>query len=123
VDNMDSVLIIVDKAPYGYEDTFSGFYVAIACLNRGMASDVLLVGDGIYAAIRDQEPGGSVNYPNVGELSYLIFPEGNIFVHLESMQERGIGEDDLVEAAQIINDKELYDIIKSKTKKTAFIRI
>ena len=36
------------------------------------------------------------------------------------MQDRGIGEDDLVEAAQIINDTELYDIIKSKTKKTAF---
>jgi sulfur relay (sulfurtransferase) DsrF/TusC family protein len=120
---MDSVLIIVDKAPYGYEDTFSGFYVAIACLNRGMASDVLLVGDGIYAAIKDQNPGGSVNYPNVGELSYLVFPEGNIFVHLESMQERGIEEEDLVEAAQIVNDTELYDIIKSKTKETAFIRI
>lgn len=120
---MDSVLIIVDKAPYGYEDTFSGFYVAIACLNRGMDADVLLVGDGIYAAMKDQVPGGSIDYPNVGELSYLIFPEGSIFVHLESMQDRGIEEDDLVEAAQIINDTELYEIIISKTKKTAFIRI
>ena len=120
---MDSVLIIVDKAPYGYEDTFSGFYVAIACLNRRMDSDVLLVGDGVYAAIKDQKPGGSVNYPNVGELSYLIFTEGNIFVHLESMQDRGIVEEDLVEAAQIVDDTELYEIIKSKTKETAFIRI
>jgi tRNA 2-thiouridine synthesizing protein C len=120
---MNSVLIIVDKAPYGYEDTFSGFYVAIACLNRGMDSDVLLVGDGIYAAIKDQKPEGSVNYPNVGELSYLIFPEGKIFVHLESMQDRGIFEEDLVEAAQIVDETELYDIIKSKTKETAFIRI
>ena len=120
---MDSILIIVDKAPYGYEDTFSGFYVAIACLNRGMDADVLLVGDGIYAAIKNQVPGGSVNYPNVGELSYLVFPEGNIFVHLESMLERGVEEDNLVEAAQIINDTEFYEIIKSKTKETAFIRI
>jgi len=39
------------------------------------------------------------------------------------MQERGVEEDDLVEAAQIINDTELYEIIKSKTKETAFIRI
>jgi len=54
---MDSFLIIVDKAPYGYEHTFSGFYVAIACLNKGMDADVLLVGDGIYAAIKNQEPG------------------------------------------------------------------
>ena len=120
---MDSVLIIVDKAPYGYEDTFSGFYVAIACLNSGMKADVLLVGDGVYSAIKDQEPGGSVDYPKVGELSYLIFPEGSIFVHKESMQDRGIEEDDLVEAAQIINDNKLYELISSKTKNTAFIRI
>lgn len=120
---MDSNLIIVDKAPYGYEDTFSAFYVSIACLNKGMHSDVLLVGDGVYAAIKDQKPGGSVDYPNVGELSYLIFPEGSIFVHKESMKERGIIEDDMVEAAQIIDDNELYDIIHSKTKETAFIRI
>jgi tRNA 2-thiouridine synthesizing protein C len=120
---MDSNLIIVDKAPYGYEDTFSAFYVSIACLNKGMQSDVLLVGDGVYAAIKDQKPGGSVDYPNVGELSYLIFPEGSIFVHNESMKERGIIEEDMVEAAQIIDDNELYDIIHSKTKETAFIRI
>ncbi len=120
---MDTVLIIVDKAPYGYEDTFSAFYVAIACLNKGMDADVLLTGDGVYAAIKDQEPCGSVNYPNVGELSYLVFPEGNIYVHLESMLDRGIVEDDLVEASQIINDNELYEIVKSRTKNTAFIRI
>lgn len=120
---MDTVLIIIDKAPYGYEDTFSAFYVAIACLNKGMDADVLLTGDGIYAAIKDQNPVGSVNYPKVGELSYLIFPEGNIYVHLESIVERGIREDYLVETSQIINDKELYDIIKAKTNNTAFIRI
>jgi len=39
------------------------------------------------------------------------------------MQDRGIVEEDLVEAAQIIDDTELYEIIKSKTKETAFIRI
>lgn len=120
---MDSILIIVDKAPYGYEDTFSAFYVSIACLNKGMDSDVLLVGDGVYAALKDQNPGGSVNYPNVGELSYLIFPEGNIFVHLNSMDDRGLNEEDMVEAAQIIDDNELREILLSKTKDTAFIRI
>ncbi len=120
---MDSILIIVDKAPYGYEDTFSAFYVSIACLNKGMDSDVLLVGDGVYAAIKDQKPGGTVNYPNVGELSYLIFPEGRILVHSDSMSDRGINEEDLVEAAEVIDDAELGDILLFKTRDVAFIRI
>jgi tRNA 2-thiouridine synthesizing protein C len=120
---MESVLILIDKAPYGWEDAFSGFYVAIACLNQDIEVDVLLMGDGIYAALEDQNPGGGINYPNVGELTYLIFPERNLFVHQGSLKERGIEEDVLVEAAEIIGDDELYEIINSKTGKTAFIRI
>ena len=101
---MGTVLIIVNKVSYGYEDTFSAFYVAMVCFNKGIDADVLLTGEGIYAAINGQTPFGSVNYPKVGELFYLIFPEGNIYVPLESMVERGIKEDVLVETFQIIKN-------------------
>lgn len=120
---MKSILIVVDKAPYGYEDTFSAFYVSIACLNKGVEADVLLIGDGIYAAIDGQKPGGTVDYPNVGELSYLIFPESKIFVHSNSMKKRSIKEEDLVEAAQVIDDEGLSKILLSKTEDRAFIRL
>lgn len=120
---MKSVIIIIDKAPYGWEDAFSGLYVAIACLNRDTDADVLLIGDGVYAALEDQNPGDTIKYPHVGELAYLIFPEGSMLVHQDSLLDRGISEDDLVEAAEIIDDKELYEILKSKTGKIAFIRI
>lgn len=120
---MKSALIIIDKAPYGYEDAFSGFYVAIACLNRDLDADVVLINDGVYAAMEDQESEENIKFPNVGELCYLIFPEGSLFVHEKSMQERGIGEEELVEAAEVINDQELYEIIRSKTIETAIIKI
>ena len=120
---MKSILIVVDKAPYGYEDTFSAFYVSIACLNKGMEADVLLLGDGVYAALKGQKPGGSVDYPNVGELSYLIFPESKIFVHSKSMEKRAIKEEDMVEAAQVIDDIGLSKLLLSKAKDTAFIRL
>ena len=120
---MESIIIVIDKAPYGWEDAFSGFYVAIACLNRNVDADVLLLGDGVYAALEGQNPGKGIKYPHVGELAYLIFPEGNMFVLEESLNERGILEEDLVEAAEIIDDDEFYEIIESKGSKTAFIRI
>ena len=120
---MESIIIIIDKAPYGWEDAFSGFYVAIACLNRNTDADVLLMGDGVYAALEGQNPGEGIKYPHVGELAYLIFPEGRMFVHKESLNERGIFEEDLVEAAEIIDDKGFYEIIESKSGRTAFIRI
>lgn len=110
---MDSVLIIIDKGPYGWEDAFSGFFVEIACLNRQINADVVLIEDGVYAAL-DGQNSDDLKFPGVGELTYLIFPEGNIFVYNDSLKERGILEDDLVETVEVINDKELYDVLKSK---------
>lgn len=110
---MKSVLIIIDRAPYGWEDAFSGFFVEIACLNRQLECDVILIEDGIYAALDNQGSEG-IKFPGVGELTYLIFPEGNIFVHKGSLKERGVNESDLMETVDIINDKEIYGIIKSK---------
>jgi sulfur relay (sulfurtransferase) DsrF/TusC family protein len=110
---MKSVLIIIDMAPYGFEDAFSGFFVEIACLNRQLESDVILMEDGVYAALDNQNSGG-IKFPGVGELTYLIFPEGNIFVHKDSLKDRGINEADLMETADIIDDEEMYGLIKSK---------
>lgn len=120
---MDSVLIIIDRAPYGWEDSFSGFYMAIACLNRDLDADVFLMGDGVYSALEGQNPQETLQFPNVGELTYLIFPEGSIFVHKDSMEKRGITEDQLVEAAQVLDDEELFEILGSKTGRTAFIKV
>ncbi|MDO8869425.1 MAG: DsrE family protein [Methanobacteriaceae archaeon] len=120
---MESSFIIIDKAPYGYEDAFSGFYVSIACLNKELDSDVLLIGDGVYAALGGQQSESRLNFPCVEELTYLIFPEGSLFVHEKSLQDRGFKEKDLVEAAEIINDQELYEIMAVKSKNTTFLRI
>jgi len=120
---MNSTLIIIDKAPYGLEDAFSAFYVAIACLNRNTDADVLLVGDGVYAVLEDQNPGETIKYPEVGELAYLIYPEGNIFVHQDSLEERGIETEELMEAVDVIDDDELYEYLESKIEKTVFIKI
>ncbi|MCK9151084.1 DsrE family protein [Methanobacterium alcaliphilum] len=120
---MESATIIIDRAPYGYEDAFSGLYVCIACLNKHVDSDVLLLGDGVYAALEGQDSENRIKFPSVEELTYLIFPEGSLFVHEKSLRERGFDEEDLVEAAEIITDKELQEIIISKSHNIAFLRI
>ncbi|AAB85835.1 conserved hypothetical protein [Methanothermobacter sp. CaT2] len=118
---MKSALIIIDRAPYGYENAFSGLYVVIACLNSSLDTDVLLIEDGVYAAVADQVS-EAIDYPNVEELTYLIFPEGSVFVHERSLKERGLEEDDLVEAAEVIDDTELYEIFRLK-RDTAIMKI
>ncbi len=111
---MQSALIIIDKAPYGYENALSGIYIAIAGLDKGIQADILLMGEGVYSALKDQSSEKTIGYPSVGELTYSIFPEGNLFIHLNSLTQRGIEYGDLVEIAELIDDKTLYNLSKSK---------
>ncbi len=113
---MKSVLVIIDKAPYGRENALGGLYIAIACLDRGFSTDVILMDDGVYAALACQNSEESINYPNIGELMYSVFPEGKIFVHVDSLIQRGLDDHDLIEIAEMIEDKSLYDVISSKSK-------
>ncbi len=111
---MSSSLIIIDKAPYGHENALSGIYVAIASLDSEINSDVLLMGDGVYAAQKNQSAETTVGYPSVSELIYSMFPNGTLFVHLDSLTQRGMKYEDLVEIAELIDGKTLYELSKSK---------
>jgi len=111
---MQSALIIIDKAPYGYENALSGIYIAIAGVDKGIPTDILLMGDGIYTALKDQSSEKTIGYPSVGDLTYSIFPDGNLFIHMDSLTRRGIAHGELVEIAELVDDKTLYNILKSK---------
>jgi tRNA 2-thiouridine synthesizing protein C len=112
---MSSSLVIIDKAPYGYENALSGIYITIASLDIGISSDVLLMGDGVYVALKNQFSEKTIKYPSVSELIYSMFPNGTLFVHLDSLLERGIKYEDLIEIAELIDGKTLYNLSKSKT--------
>ncbi len=112
---MHSALIIIDKAPYGYENALSGIYIAIASLDKGIKTDVLLMDDGVYAALNNQSPIKSIGYPSIEELTYSLFPNGNLFIFKDSLIEKGIYHKDLVDIAEIIDKKTLYNLLKSKT--------
>ena len=111
---MSSSLIIIDKAPYGHENALSGIYIAIASLDKGHNSDVLLMGDGVYAAQKNQYSEKTIGYPSVSELIYSLFPDGTLFVHMDSLTQRGIEYDELVETVELVDDKTLHIISKSK---------
>lgn len=113
---MKSILVVIDKAPYGRENALGGIYIAIACLDRDFSADILLFDDGVYAALDCQKSEESIKYPNIGELMYSVFPQGKIYVHADSLIQRGLDDHDLIEIAEFIDDKMLYDVIKSKNK-------
>lgn len=111
---MPSAIVIIDKAPYGCENALSGIYVALAAMEKNIDTDVLLIGEGVYAALKNQRAERSIHYPSVGELIYSLFPNANLYVYAKSLIEKSIEYEDLIETAELIEDKSLLEILESK---------
>lgn len=47
---------------------------------------------------------------------YSIFPQGKIFVHIDSLIQRDLDYPDLIDIVEIVDDNSLYGIVKSKSK-------
>jgi tRNA 2-thiouridine synthesizing protein C len=113
---MNSVLVLINKAPYGRENALGALYVVIACLDKEFSADILLLDDGVYAALDNQNSESTINHPNIAELMYSIFPQGKIFVHIDSLIQRDLDYPDLIDIVEIVDDNSLYGIVKSKSK-------
>ncbi|RLG52006.1 MAG: sulfur reduction protein DsrE [Thermoproteota archaeon] len=100
---MSSLLVVLTKPPYGREDALGAAYTALACAEKGISSTLLLVGDGVYAAMRGQRPQG----PSIEDLLYASYPDVKLLVDGKSMEERGIRRDELVEHAKVADQKEI----------------
>ncbi|MGQ9721866.1 MAG: DsrE family protein [Candidatus Jordarchaeum sp.] len=107
---INTVLLIITKAPYGFEDCFSGLYVAIACLNSGLKCIILFIGDGVYATISNQNP-EKISMPSVADLIYTLLSESELYVHKKSLQERKIPETRIIKGIKPIEEDELVKII------------
>lgn len=108
---VQSIVIMITKAPYGHEDVHSGLNIALACLGEDVRVTVVLINDGVYSAFRKQMSEETLGYPSVEDLLYALFPEGKVFAERASLKERGLQEEDLVETVETISEEDLLKII------------
>ena len=107
---VESVVILITSAPYGRENTYGGLYTAIASLDLGLRTVVVLMGDGVYSALKGQSAEKSLGYPTIGDLFHQLHPEAKIYAESSSLRERGLEQTDLIEIVEPIPDRELPDI-------------
>ncbi len=109
----ERVVLVITKPPYGLEDCFSGLYVAVACLNSGLECNVVLLGDGVYAALARQDA-EKLSLPSVEDLIYALLPEAKIYAHRKSLLERKIPESRLIKGIRLVDDDELAELLISE---------
>jgi len=109
---MDSIIILLHRAPYGRENAFGAFYTAIAGIEAGLDVGVVLIDDGVYAALERQRS-EELKYPSIEDLVYSIYQEAVVYAHAPSLTERGIKKADMISIVQIIEQDALAKSILS----------
>ena len=107
-DQKHAVLIFLTRGTYGrYDDGFSAIQMGNAALAMEMPATMILLDDGVYFAVRGQNP-KSLGLPNnINYVEDFLELEGRLLALRSSLEKRGLGEDDLVEGIQIIDSPRL----------------
>lgn len=105
---VDSVMVVVTKAPYGTSLAAEGFRCAIGCAGMDIKTTLVLVDDGVFCALKGQDP-SAIDMKSMGEAMASAASYGiDLLVCKESLDERGIGPESLV-AGRVVSLAEVAD--------------
>jgi predicted peroxiredoxin len=116
-----ALVIQISKPPFGHENTFAGLFVASASLSTGMETIVLLVGNGVYAAMKGQvNPKKNISMvPTETQVQDIIDLGGRVLVDVNALYNRGIKNKELIDGLEVKNTLEIQDLILDYADKFA----
>ena len=117
----NSVLFLLTRGTYGrFDDAYGTVLVANAALAKQQDATIMLIGNGIYFAMRNQEPSDIFLPNNLPEISDFLELGGKILVHRGSLEKRGIEQDELIEDIEMIEDNQIITEIKKHNVSLTF---
>jgi sulfur relay (sulfurtransferase) DsrF/TusC family protein len=106
--NKRSVLFMMTRGTYGrFDDVYGAILVANATLAKQQGATMILINDGIYLAIKDQEPSRIALASNLPEISDFLELGGRLLAHRDSVERRGVEPADFIEGVDIIEDERI----------------
>ncbi len=118
---INSVLFLITRGTYGrFDDAYGAILVANAALAKQQAATLMLIGNGVYLSMKDQEPSDIFLQSNLPEISDFIELGGRILVHRGSMEKRGIKRDELLEDIELIEDNRIITEIENHNNSLTF---
>lgn len=109
----NSLLIFITLGGYGHiDDVFGAFSVGNAALAKQQNSTLILLDDGVFCAVKGQNP-QDIGFPNNTEMiNDFLELGGRIFVLKSSLEKRGIESEKLIEGIKILESSEVVQEIE-----------
>jgi sulfur relay (sulfurtransferase) DsrF/TusC family protein len=117
----DTILIMCTHGTYGrHDDLYGGLLTANAALAKGLKVTIFFIEDGVFACNKNQNP-SKIGLPNtIEELNDFLELGGRLIIDKISIDERGITMNDMIDGAEIIQIKDIDDIIKNHNVSLTF---
>ena len=107
-----NILIVNRRPPYGTVFAIEGFLAGIAMRSMELPTDLLLMDDGVWCAVKGQKPDGisqnSVEEALAGAGEFGL----KLSVHKESLEARKIDPATLI-GAEMVDDEALSGLVKA----------
>jgi sulfur relay (sulfurtransferase) DsrF/TusC family protein len=109
-----SILIYCTHGTYGRDDdTYGALLQANHTIARGMDVTLVLVEDGVLVSKKGQNP-SKIGLPNnLNELTDLIELGGKLLVVNESLEQRGIRKEEIIDEAEIISFRDVVPLVEN----------
>ena len=118
---MNTVAVLMRKAPYGSVYTAEGFRTLMGLAVFEMDISVVFMDDGVYALLENQDPGKLEMKPLGDGFPMLTeFDVDRFFVHDQSLAERGLSTDDLLMDVEVVDGARIAEILETAGKVLPF---
>lgn len=116
-----SVLVLITKPPYGFEEAFAGSRLGLGMLSSGNVEkcNILLVGDGTLNAVANQRP-EAVRMPNNMEaLQDMTDFDAKVYCVRSDLEER-VGQVPMLDFVEMIDWEAARKIVAEHDMLTTF---
>ncbi|MCE5295964.1 MAG: DsrE family protein [Euryarchaeota archaeon] len=116
-----SILVLITKPPYGFEEAFAGSRLALAMLSSGNVerSDIILAGDGTLNAVAGQKPEVVGMPSNMEALQDMVDFDAKVYCIRSDLEER-VGNAPTLDFVEMIDWAKAKEIIDQHDMVTTF---
>ncbi|NOZ06652.1 MAG: sulfurtransferase complex subunit TusC [Chloroflexi bacterium] len=109
------VMVLMRRAPYGTFYIFEGLQTMLVMGAYELDISLAFADDGVYAVTDGQDPSALQMKPLARTFRALPdFDIDQIYIHKDSLEERGLTLDDLVVEPEVLTSEELAQVIANQ---------
>ncbi len=113
--NIKKIMHVLRQAPHGTIYTYEGLEMILIMATYDQDISVVFIGDGVYALKKGQET-SAIGIKGFAKTFMALdgYDVEKLYVDQLSLEERGLTEDDLVVAVEVLNSEEIGCLMKDQ---------